>query len=158
VTAPVRTSDIALDPAAVFIARAEAKAMLWANGEVSLHDAIDSLWAAAVDAGLVAEFGANQVQELLADIFAQHREDLAHEREIMSAREAATSCLTDELRVQELCRDPDHVPKPTLDAAEYLLQLGDLARWKAWFERRTPAQRAAILQHLEQHKKKGRDR
>jgi hypothetical protein len=150
-TAPVRKDDLKLDPVEIFIARAKAKALLWTNGELSLHDAVDELWAAAVNAALVDEFGADQVQELLAQIFAPYREEL--ERELLSATDAAARCLADELRVQELYRDPEYVPKATLDAAEYLMREGDPERLRAWFARHSPAQRKAIFLHLEQRRK-----
>jgi hypothetical protein len=35
-------------PLAVFVARAEARALLWEEGELDLHDAVDELQAAAV--------------------------------------------------------------------------------------------------------------
>jgi hypothetical protein len=60
----------------VFVARAEARAMLWAAGELDLHTAVDELWAAAVRDGLVDRLGADEVQRLLADAFAPLRTDL----------------------------------------------------------------------------------
>ena len=37
----------------------------------------------------------------------------------------------------------------TLRTAEHLMQQGDAERWREWFDARSPAERAAILQHLE---------
>jgi hypothetical protein len=54
---------------AVFIARADARAVLWRCGELSLHEAVDGLQAAAVNSGLIAEFGQDEVQAILADAF-----------------------------------------------------------------------------------------
>jgi hypothetical protein len=76
-TAPVRQQGIRIDPLAVFVARSEARATLWAVGELSLHVAVDELWHAAVRDGLVAKLGADKVQQLLADVFAPVRDDLA---------------------------------------------------------------------------------
>jgi hypothetical protein len=62
----------ALDPVAVFRARAEARALLWRVGEFSsLHEAVDKLQADAVESGLVAEIGQDEVQRVMAD--ALHR-------------------------------------------------------------------------------------
>jgi hypothetical protein len=72
-TAPLRQQGIRIDPLAVFVARAEARAMLWAAGELDLHTAVDELWAAAVRDGLVGKLGADRVQQLLADSFAAVR-------------------------------------------------------------------------------------
>ena len=42
----------------------------------------------------------------------------------------------------------------TLYAAEFLLQVGDVQRWRRWFDAHTTDERAGILRHLE--KRKGR--
>jgi hypothetical protein len=73
-TAPLR--NVAIDAVAVFIARAEARALLWAAGEIDLHTAVDELWADAVRDGLTAKPGIDKVQRLLADAFAPVRDDL----------------------------------------------------------------------------------
>jgi hypothetical protein len=41
----------------------------------------------------------------------------------------------------------------TLEAAEYLIELGNFDRWKKWFDARTKQERAAIVQYLEQRKR-----
>jgi hypothetical protein len=56
-------------PADVFRARAEARAMLFAAGEIALHEAVDSLQDAAVESGLVDLIGQDAVQRLLANAF-----------------------------------------------------------------------------------------
>jgi hypothetical protein len=75
-TAPLRQQQIRIDPVAVFIARAEDRAMLWAAGEMTLHDAVDKLWVAAIRDGLVAKLGQDRVQEITAAAFAAVRDDL----------------------------------------------------------------------------------
>lgn len=60
--------------AAVFIARAEARALLWAIGELELRDAVDVLQHDAARDGLVAELGKDVVQKILADAFRPYRE------------------------------------------------------------------------------------
>src|SRR5262245_49898215 len=191
-TAAARIKTVARPSALeVFGARAEARAMLWAAGEIDLHDAVDELWAAAVRDGLVAKLGADKVQQLLADAFAPVRDDLvqnapesgashttAHAPErahddydpsstfAKACREADEKparkstdphieklrrLLDDDLSIesawQQLGR-PLGVPIAMLWAAEYLIQLGDLERWKKWFDARTAQERAAILDHL----------
>jgi len=59
----------AVDPVAVFIARCEAKALLFACGALDLLDAVDELQASAVANGLVGELGQDQVQEIMAQAF-----------------------------------------------------------------------------------------
>lgn|SRR5262245_14560764 len=61
---------------AVFVARAEARAMLWRAGELDLHDAVDELQAAAVRDGLVAELGQDRVQDIMVAAFAPVRDGL----------------------------------------------------------------------------------
>jgi hypothetical protein len=72
-----------VDPLKALIARAEARAMLWAAGELDLHDAVDELWAAAVRDGLVDQLGADAVQRLLADAFAPVRDDLQRDEDVV---------------------------------------------------------------------------
>jgi hypothetical protein len=67
--APVRQQQIRIDALTVFIARCEARALLWQAGEFDLHEAIDKLQADAVRDGLVAEIGQDAVQTIIAKAF-----------------------------------------------------------------------------------------
>jgi hypothetical protein len=192
-TAPVRQQRIIIEPLAVFIARAEARALLWHTGELDLHPCVDELWAAAVRDGLVAKLGPDKVQQLLADIFAPLRDDLPSGREKRDASTGVSFVAADDYdglpsTFAKLCRQADEkqarkrpdpklearrrlldddvsfesawhqvsrplgVPIVTLWAAEYLHQLGDLERFKKWFDRHSAQERAAILEHLEKRK------
>jgi hypothetical protein len=53
----------------VFRVRAEARAILFAGGEMALHEAVDPLQDAAVESGLVDLIGQDGVQRLLAEAF-----------------------------------------------------------------------------------------
>jgi hypothetical protein len=68
-TAPLRTQRITIDPVAVFTARAEARALLYAAGEFDLHEAVDKLQADAERSGLVAAIGQDQVQRIITEAF-----------------------------------------------------------------------------------------
>jgi hypothetical protein len=59
----------------VFIARAEAKAMLWQAGEFDLHQAVDELQAAAERDGLVTVLGQDQVQAIISEAFQKVRDE-----------------------------------------------------------------------------------
>jgi len=59
----------AVSAAAIFIARAEARAILWQCGEFDLHEAVDVLQAAAETGGLVDEIGQDAVQAIIAEAF-----------------------------------------------------------------------------------------
>jgi hypothetical protein len=52
-----------------FAARAEARAVLWACGEIDLHAAVDVLWDAAERDGLVAKLGQDRVQAIISKAF-----------------------------------------------------------------------------------------
>jgi hypothetical protein len=54
---------------AVFIARAEARALLWQAGEMDLVEAVDELQVAAERDGLVADLGQDAVQAILFRAF-----------------------------------------------------------------------------------------
>jgi hypothetical protein len=71
--APLRHAQLRLDPLLVFEARAEARAILWAEGEMDLHEAVNILHYAARRAGLIDQLGQDAVQRILADAFAKVR-------------------------------------------------------------------------------------
>jgi hypothetical protein len=54
---------------AVFIERAEARALLWQAGEFDLHQAVDELQAVAERDGLVTLLGQDAVQEIMSKAF-----------------------------------------------------------------------------------------
>jgi hypothetical protein len=58
-------------PFEVFIARAEARALLWQVSEFDLHTAVDVLQAAAERDGLVDQIGQDKVQAIIAEDFAK---------------------------------------------------------------------------------------
>jgi hypothetical protein len=51
----------------IFRARAEARAKLWQCRELSLHEAVDELQAAAKRDGLVAQLGQDRLQVIMSD-------------------------------------------------------------------------------------------
>lgn len=60
-------------PIVVFRERAEARATLVANGLMTLIEAVDGLQEAAAAQGLVAKYGQDRIQEILAESFARWR-------------------------------------------------------------------------------------
>jgi hypothetical protein len=138
-TAPVRTQRMAIDPGAVFVARAEARALLWASGEIDLHTAIDELWADAVRDGLVAKLGVDEVQRLLSDAFAPVRDDLprADTDETNVPDENNTSTVEDST-FAAACRKADEKqfrkPRdPRIERARTLMD-DDVSHERAWRE------------------------
>jgi hypothetical protein len=75
-TAPLRHSEIRIDPLTVFAARAWARAELYAACVYDLHEAVDVLQADAVSTGLIDQLGQDRVQQIIADAFHRFR---AHE-------------------------------------------------------------------------------
>ena len=51
-------------------------------------------------------------------------------------------------------RAPGDVPIATLQAAEFLMQVGDEARWRKWFDAQTADDQKAILDHLEARRRR----
>jgi hypothetical protein len=75
------TAALAIDTAAGAISardvlelRAWARAYLWSIGEYDLAEAVDQLQRDAERSGLVAEFGQDAVQQILANAFAPYRD------------------------------------------------------------------------------------
>jgi hypothetical protein len=172
-------------PVEVFVARAEARALLWQAGELDLHEAVDELQRAAIRDGLVAELGQNEVQRLMVEAFAPLRDDLPCAHAATAEPEVVPDLISEDENQGDVtlksaddeydglpstfaktCREadakarrqralerrqaPDQVSEPTLEAAEFLIRLKDPARLRAWLAKHTPAERAAILKHLEQ--------
>ena len=136
-TAAARLAAPRPSPLAVFVARSEARALLWAAGEISLHDAVDELWVSAVRDGLVAELGADRVQNLLAEAFAPLRDDLSIADDA-SPEHAPTESTA-----------PAGVPAATIKAAEYVVAQGDVQRFRNWLDRHSADERITIRRHLE---------
>jgi hypothetical protein len=59
-----------------FRARAEARALLYVAGELTLHESVDALQTAAVADGLVAAIGQDAVQAILAEAFREAADEL----------------------------------------------------------------------------------
>jgi hypothetical protein len=67
---------VRVDIVAAFIARAEARALLYAANEFDLHEAVDKLQADAARDGVVAAIGQDEVQRIMSEAFAKVRDDL----------------------------------------------------------------------------------
>src|SRR5262245_15663123 len=127
------------DSVEIFTVRCEARAYLWADNEIAdLHEAVDELQASAVRDGLVAKLGQDEVQRILADAFASVRNDLPKSGDIAP----------DPIETAPNHDSVADVPISTLQAAEYLVELGDLERFRAWFDRHSTEERDGIYEHL----------
>jgi hypothetical protein len=57
----------------MFRERCQARALLWALGELSMPEAVDALHEWSVGRGLVRELGQDAVQAIIAEAFAEVR-------------------------------------------------------------------------------------
>jgi hypothetical protein len=107
---------------------------LWQVGEFDLHTAVDELWAAAVRDGLVAELGADHVQQSLADAFAPVRDDLPHDDVIETEDEFGGPTFAEICRTADERRAADDADlDPELARAQRLAS-DDIALDRAWRE------------------------
>jgi hypothetical protein len=167
------------DPVEVFRLRCASRAKLWHTGQIDLHSAVDELQYSAEASGLIEAIGQDAVQGLMVEAFAPLRDDLPHNEKPPADDTFAESCRRADEKQRRKSPDPRldrlrrlmdddvsierawhelkaergrEVPEVVLQAAVYLVQQGDADRWKKWFDSRSPEERAAILQHLEQRK------
>src|SRR5262245_17684403 len=99
-----------IGPLDLFRARAEARATLWAAGELGFIEAIDTLQTDAIASGLVAEFSQDEVQKILSDEFAKARRRcwmVIETDQPPRARLAASTITTIEWLLSK--RDPDQL-------------------------------------------------
>jgi hypothetical protein len=61
--------DRRVDALLAFVARVEARAILWQAGELGLHEAVDELQFAAEDDGVVGRIGQDAVQAIMGHAF-----------------------------------------------------------------------------------------
>jgi hypothetical protein len=166
---PVVGGEARADPVEVFRLRCASRAKLWHTGQIDLHSAVDELQHSAEASGLIDAIGQDAVQGLMVEAFVPLRDDLPRaekkkppaddEYHGPSPTFTAACRKADAERQARQKENRDHVsrgvPIATLHAAGYLLELGDLERWKKWFDGHSAPERAAILQHLEQRKRRG---
>ncbi len=57
----------------VFCARCEARAILWSEMMLDLHEAVDELQMSAERDGLVAELGQDKIQQIMSEAFGPQR-------------------------------------------------------------------------------------
>jgi hypothetical protein len=123
-----------------FLARADARALLWQVGQCSLHDAVDALQMAAEQSGLVAAMGQDAVQAIISEAF-----------------DAVSVWAPDD-------EPPPPMPTPaprqgaaasTLDAAAWLwFQVGDVDQFRSFLNRHAKAEIVDIFRHIEHIKAK----
>jgi hypothetical protein len=119
------------DPIEVFRERCDARALLFVHGEMSLHDVVDELQAAAERTGLIDRIGQDQVQAIMGAAFA-----------VVSVPPAS------EVLEPEGSETTFRTPKATVDAFWTVVRCNNAARLKAWL-RQHPADAPTLLKSLE---------
>jgi hypothetical protein len=119
------------DPIEVFRERSAARALLFVNGQMSLHDAVDELQAAAERTGLIDRIGQDEVQTIMGAAFA-------------AVRVPPASVLPE----PEDSEPSSRTPKSTIDAFWTLVRCNDPERLKSWLRQR-PADVPVLLKLLE---------
>jgi acyl-CoA reductase-like NAD-dependent aldehyde dehydrogenase len=119
--------------AAVFEARCWARARLFAEGELDLHDAVDKLQADADRDGFSAAIGQDAVQAMMGDAFGAVRE---------RTNELATASAWE---FGEAYADHRGVLDPaTVDEFDRLIERDDPVPFRKWMTRLTVAERMAV--------------
>jgi hypothetical protein len=128
----------------VFELRAEARAILVAEGLMDFHEAVDGLQAAAVAYGLVAELGQDTVQLIMGKAFAA----VPRPGELEGAVAAMADLLDEYLFEMASKPQRSNLPRSTRDAVAYLMSQNDPCRLRNFLARHTPQERAAIRKHF----------
>jgi hypothetical protein len=126
------------DPFEVFCERCDARAVLFFNGHMSMHEAVDELQAAAERTGLVDRIGQDHVQQIMGAAFAAPRADVSHD----------TTALEPEPRKPVVPQRSYRTPASTIAAFWFLVGCNDPGRLKAWLRQR-PADAPNLLKLLE---------
>jgi hypothetical protein len=119
------------DPIEVFHERSEARALLFGHDQMSLHDAVDELQAAAERTGLIDRIGRDEVQAIMSAAFAAVRVPPASVVPEPEGLEPSPS-----------------TPKSTIDAFWTVVRCNDPERLKSWLRQR-PADVPVLLKLLE---------
>jgi hypothetical protein len=122
------------DPVAAFRLRCEVRAILFEEGEMDLHEAVDVLQTDAVAGGLVEAIGQDRVQAIMAAAFgAVERPQFVPIFWPLAFVEAWTLSLPVPLpqQVREAMRRSTHAPQVTLEALMIEFQRCGLAAFDA---------------------------
>jgi hypothetical protein len=139
---PPRTASA--DLITVFQERCWARARLFAEGELELHEAVDELQNNAMGNGLVAAIGQDRVQWLMSDAFGAVRSSRAlHGIPCLpTAWDAEYEVDWDREAIER--RISGHLSASTIDAFKHMLRQNDPDRLRKWLGRRTLPERRAM--------------
>jgi hypothetical protein len=140
-------------PLAVFTLRCWARARLFAEGEIDLHEAVDQLQANAVRTGLVKQIGQDAVQAIMAETFAAVREDLPKFGDISDDTWAAPSWHDAVAKYHEARGNDASIVPYAPDELERLRRLlaPDVTLERAWRELNKPSEVATSTLMAAEH-------
>ena len=129
----------------VFRERAEARALLYEACLFDLHEAVDVLQQAAEDYGLIAAFGQDHVQAVMATAFhmlhsAEVKAPVVIDQQSLSAEDGDDG------------NDDERLATSTVHAVQYLIQQNDPKRLRTWLAKHTQRERLAIKRYFERRK------
>ena len=142
-TAGVRdVPAVLVDLAAAFEFRCWARARLFAEGELTLHEFVDQLQADTIGTGLVAALGQDAVQEVMSAAFGRVRTK-------PTAWDIGVDAV--DFRVDEppaaRSKTP-HIAASTIEAMRYVARQNDEQRLRRWLLRFTTEERVALRGHM----------
>jgi hypothetical protein len=129
------------DPIEVFRERCEARALLFVHGQMSLHEAVDRLQAAAERGGLIDCIGQDEVQAVMSAAFAAVRKPTGGKAPVAKRTGKDSKALEPQTSERS-------TPKSVIDAFWLLVGNNDPGRLKAWL-RQHPADAPALFKLLE---------
>jgi hypothetical protein len=138
-----------VDPLDCLVERAEARAVLWAQGLIeTISAAVDVLQHDAQRDGLVKRIGQDAVQQILADAFAPYREQKNNDDDAQPAIEHRANESLGALwgRLNHPRRWP--IAQSTIKAFCYVVKHNNPEQVRAWLERRRPDERVALRKLL----------
>jgi hypothetical protein len=131
----VQPPQATVDVVAAFQLRTWARARLFAEGELELHEAVDALQEAAMRDGLVAAIGQDAVQTMMGDAFGPARSK-------PTAWDAEYDVDWDREAIER--RLSGYLSTSTIQAFKHLLRQNSPDRLRAWLGQRTMQERRAM--------------
>jgi hypothetical protein len=132
-----------------FVARTEARALLWAIGEYEIAEAVDVLQHDARRDGLIERIGQDAIQAILAAAFQRYRDMGENSKENKVGVTLQTTC-RQKLAPGDRLNDPRRhgIAASTIKTFRYVLQHNSPEQIHAWLERRRPDERAMLRKLL----------
>jgi hypothetical protein len=126
-----------INPVVVFKARCQARALLFAEGELDLHEAVDVLQADAEATGLVGLIGQDAVQAIMGDAFEPVR------KRAQKLQPPVAVVVEESPPLQ-----PHEPAASTIEALKWVIRQGDPGALRAWLAKRPRGEYEALKRLL----------